>query len=47
MAEDAIRLVLEDMTLRGETIPKAPAPEHSGGPSRSPHDGKAYPSLRP
>jgi antitoxin HicB len=26
MAEDAIRLVLEDMTVRGEPIPSAPAP---------------------
>jgi len=26
MAEDAIRLVLEDMTARGEPIPKAAAP---------------------
>jgi antitoxin HicB len=27
MAEDAIRLVLEDMTARGEPIPAAPAPQ--------------------
>ena len=26
MAEDAIRLVLEDMTARGESIPSAPTP---------------------
>ncbi len=26
MAEDAIRLVLEDMTARGEPIPPAPVP---------------------
>jgi antitoxin HicB len=26
MAEDAIRLVLEDMTARGEPIPPAPTP---------------------
>jgi antitoxin HicB len=26
MAEDAIRLVLEDMTARGESIPSPPAP---------------------
>lgn len=26
MAEDAIRLVLEDMTARGESIPLAPTP---------------------
>lgn len=26
MAHDAIRLVLEDMTARGESIPGAPAP---------------------
>lgn len=26
MAEDAIRLVLEDMTARGESIPPAPTP---------------------
>jgi antitoxin HicB len=26
MAEDAIRLVLEDMTVRGEPIPSAPTP---------------------
>ena len=26
MAEDAIRLVLEDMTARGESIPPTPAP---------------------
>jgi antitoxin HicB len=27
MAEDAIRLVLEDMTARGEPIPPAPVPQ--------------------
>ena len=27
MAEDAIRLVLEDMTARGEPIPIAPTPQ--------------------
>jgi len=26
MAEDAIRLVLEDMTARGESIPQSPTP---------------------
>jgi hypothetical protein len=26
MAEDAVRLVLEDMTARGESIPSGPTP---------------------